>query len=64
MPDQLINPVIVDLQKHIAAMAPHQKDRRGGQLLLRSRDEIERLVAELKRLRDLLDSQDGTHPMF
>lgn len=36
------------LENHIAMMAPHQKERRGGILLIEAKDEI-------KRLREVMD---------
>ena len=36
------------LESHIAMMAPHQKERRGGALLIEAKDEI-------KRLREVMD---------
>lgn len=47
MADQPVNPVIVDLQNYIAQMPPYQKEREGGQLLIRSKEEIERLLKQL-----------------
>lgn len=35
------------LNNHIAAMAPHQKERRGGKLLIAAADEIKRLNQEI-----------------
>lgn len=40
------NDVLLDLRVHIMAMAPHQKDRHAGKLLIRAADEIERLLRE------------------
>ena len=36
------------LNQHIATMAPHQRERQAGQLLVDARDEIARLRAALK----------------
>lgn len=47
--------LLARLQNHIAMMAPHQRDRYAGKLLVEARDEIVRLRAEDAELRRALE---------
>lgn len=48
---------------HVAQMAPHQRERRGGQLLVQARDEIGRLSAGLLRLQVMIAGYHLAHRM-
>lgn len=48
------------LVRHISMMAPHQKDREGGRLLIESADEIKRLQTHLRAVLNLTVS-DGAN---
>lgn len=62
--------ILNDLNDHIAQMAPHQKEREGGRLLLESREAIRELYTALEestRLQShyakLLNMYDGGERM-
>jgi hypothetical protein len=45
-------PLVERLRNHIATMAPHQKERHTGKLLIEATEEIERLHAAIFHLSD------------
>lgn len=45
-----LHAVVRRLRGHIAQMAPHQRERRGGQLIIEATDELERLQNVLQRI--------------
>lgn len=49
--------VLWRVRNHIAQMAPNQKERRGGKLLIEAADEIEALEKEVLCLEKALTSQ-------
>ena len=56
--DQLVR----RLQAHIAMMAPHQKERSGGQLLIEATAEIQRLRDALGRIAEVGHCGSGVAP--
>lgn len=53
--------LLTRLHLHIATMAPHQKSREAGKLLIDAAHRIERLEKGLQRIRDLHYSGNQHH---
>jgi hypothetical protein len=49
------------LDAHIAMMAPHQKERLGGALLIECQEYIRRLEKDASNVQQLLMNRAGTH---
>jgi hypothetical protein len=60
--DLLHNGLVRRLQAHIAMMASHQKERRGGQLLIEATSEINRLRDALSRIAEVGHCGSGVAP--
>lgn len=53
------SPLMDDLHQHVSMMAPHQRDRRAGKLLIAATDEIERLRVALRVIADFAGTTEG-----
>lgn len=53
------NKLVNDIGAHIAQMAPHQKARRGGQLLIAADSELRRIGLLLATLCDMVLGEDA-----
>jgi hypothetical protein len=49
------------LNGHIMQMAPHQRERDGGMLLIACRDVVDAQAAEIERLTQMIDDMQGKH---
>jgi len=54
-----IQPLLSRLRSHILNMAPHQKERNAGKLLIECKSELTRLYEENRRLTDALLESDN-----